>query len=209
MTVKTIEIIKPFSRFDAEELGPRLHALASAGVDSLIRRDLINELRNYACCTECASDSVRKQQTSKLAGHFALIDRRGDPAGFGTVDYSRTLFKLTLPVSPVIASYSSLLMKYYSKTGPQIKAWAAGEEADSNNMLADAYTELRMEASVSAKNTWTIESIDSPPAVHDAIERAGMLAVAEALFDDGMLYRRPPSRLYVAADSPVQLSDLK
>lgn len=204
----------PYTEFDSAELATQLHEGVHSARGLLEKRNINGPFARYGGEIRAGIAKVEKGQEehiSKQLGHYAIVGDLGDVVGAASILPTLALRKQRLRMRAGVARRLPLVSRSYPHASPNVSAWTNGNM----DALADAYRDLvaiadqpkyvsPLSGASQVKEpfnvTWTVEPINSPVEVHEAIvARSGLEQIVVARFDDGESGKRipPKSMLYI------------
>ena len=219
------ETLVPYTDFDAQALGYRLHELVSRSKEQLAARHLLGLIDRYGVDVDTAVEKVHKGQGEDNPQHYAIIDEAGDVQGSASISEGLPLARTRFNLPSGITRRIPLAHIKYPYATHNVHAWTAATAPEET--LAKAYDQLTQPFKVfypelkgyvwyEHQRPWTVEPVKSPVHIHEAIAASGLRKIIEARFDDGESSRVTPplatlySHVISRYDSPHgQLRELK
>lgn len=199
----------PYTEFNSAELAVQLHEVVRNTRGLLEVRNIHGPIERYGRDIEAGIAKVEKGQeehTSKQLGHYAIVGDSGDVVGAASILPDLSLRKQRLRMRAGIARRLPLVSKVYPHASPHVSAWTNGNK----EALAEAYSDLvamvdqpKYVSPLSGVSqikepfnvTWTVEPVDSPHEVHEAIvASSGLEQIIVARFDDGESGKKTPPK---------------
>ena len=182
--------LRPITEFAPGELGTAIRNLAQENLSFLGQRLLTNTVKPWLGLDDTEAgrlmESVQADhEAPDKPSTFAIVDADDHANGLAEIHRQGVVERFVLPPRPLQLAFASkniadiALRDEVPAGDARIIAWTSREETP---LLVPTYAELVIKAKDSVPDkerltnvcAWTIEPIDSPEAVRDAISQAGI-----------------------------------